>query len=351
MSNLSTPANVDSPDKITPDKVQEARIALLEHYTSQMQAYINRGLTFFSAILTLAAFYFQFEQSLAPWARFVVTVGVGFLLGCIVFSIARFAFYGQVVHAASKGPLKIVGGAETLMGQLDDSITNWATNELDRQAAGSFRWELWRPFFKLGASQTKSLAVCAAIWTAWVVVFADGGLANFLALPLSHGGFMDMSSFLPVFLGVLVGFAGDRVWSYVQNYLGRRDLLRGVKVELEQAKILALALKGNLLPTDNWKSAIYSGRAMLLKQNVRSRVGEMYFAIDNHNYEAKIVRQLGEEARGTLATTGGQGVVFNQAKMQLWTVRSEELQKSETSLAKSIGELLKESYWPSEASE
>jgi hypothetical protein len=157
--------------------------------------------------------------------------------------------------------------------------------------------------------------------------------------------------FLPTFFGVLVGFGADRVWSYFQNYLGRRDLLRGVKVELERAEKLALALKGNLLPTDNWKSAIYSGRAMLLKQKIRSQIGEMYFAIDNHNYEAKIVRQLGEEARGTLATSGGGGVSFNQAKMHLWTVRSQELEKSEASLASKIRELLRESYWPGDVSE
>jgi len=100
----------DSPDSFNANQVQEARIALLEHHTSQMQAYVDRGLTFFAALLGLLAAFIQFQGTLHGTVTLLIFVALGFLCGCILFSLARFARYGMTVSAVVNAPLTIRAG-------------------------------------------------------------------------------------------------------------------------------------------------------------------------------------------------------------------------------------------------
>lgn len=151
---------------------------------------------------------------------------------------------------------------------------------------------------------------------------------------------MDLESFLPPFFGVLAAFGLNYLYSYFKDLRVRRDLLRGIKTELEQNKEL-LNGKGNLLQRQNWDSAIYSGNAMLVRHEVRSRLGQIYFRISNHNYEAQIVRKLGEEARQAWSKDPATGnVTYSQAKNDLWVKRSKRLGENENALRTDIDGLL-----------
>lgn len=147
------------------------------------------------------------------------------------------------------------------------------------------------------------------------------------------------------FLGVLLGFGLERLYSWWSNRRSRRGLLRGAKLELEMGKKRLDEQKGKLIQTDAWQSAIYSGQAMLLRQEIRSRIGQVYFAVDNHNLEAKRVFAVGEEARQSTSTDAQGHVTFNQAKMEEWTKRSKMLMEEETGLSAAIQGLLNDSFW------
>jgi len=167
----------DSPDRFEQRQVQEARIALLEHHTSQMQAYVDRGLTFFGAFLALFAVFVQLSSttSLNPITVMTVFVALGFLCGCMLFSMARFARYGMTVRAVTKAPLIVKeNGSKTVLGQLDDCIGEWARKEMASDAIGEWKkkWKmkLWKILFDLGDDQTKSLRASVVLW---VIVFVS----------------------------------------------------------------------------------------------------------------------------------------------------------------------------------
>jgi hypothetical protein len=151
--------------------VQEARIALLEHHTSQMQVYVDRGVTFFGSFLALSAVFAQLsaEVNLNFATVTIVFIALGFLCGCVMFSLARFARYGMTVRAVTKAPLKVKkGGSQTVLGQLDTCIGKWAEKEIKREAKGKWSkkwtWKLWKVIFDIGNDQIKSLLVSALLW-------------------------------------------------------------------------------------------------------------------------------------------------------------------------------------------
>jgi hypothetical protein len=161
----------DSPDRFNADQVQEARIALLEHHTSQMQAYVDRGLMFFAALLGVFAVFVQFQRTLQNTVRLTIFVGLGFLCGCILFSIARFARYGMTLRAVAHAPLRIkAGDPSTLLGQLDTCIGEWAKQDIEDLAKRNWLWKLWKPFFQIGDSQAKSILAAALLWIIVVAI-------------------------------------------------------------------------------------------------------------------------------------------------------------------------------------
>ena len=111
-----------------------------------MQAYVDRGLTFFAALLGLFAAFVQFQQTLQGTVMLLIFVALGFLCGCIVFSLARFARYGMTVAAVTNAPLRIKAwpAPSTLLGQLESCIGEWAERDIEAAAMEERRWKLWR---------------------------------------------------------------------------------------------------------------------------------------------------------------------------------------------------------------
>jgi hypothetical protein len=134
----------------TPTQVQEARIALLEHNTSQMQAYKTYILTLTGAFMALMTFLFQWSINLNDLAIVTILVAMGFVVGVVFYSLTRFALFGELVGAIVYAPLgqnvKIRGGptydseAETLIGQLRDFAGHYAYEELKNHRNLPWRW-------------------------------------------------------------------------------------------------------------------------------------------------------------------------------------------------------------------
>jgi hypothetical protein len=150
---------------------------------------------------------------------------------------------------------------------------------------------------------------------------------------------MDLLSFLPPFFGVLAAFGLERLWTCIGNRNARGDLLKGLKEELEQTKTRLDELQGKLVPRDNWISAINSGRAMLLKYEIRSRISNVYFALDTYNYEIRLVRQFNEQARQAV------GAPDQDAKAKLAAVRWKQAVEMQKNHSLAVEALLKEDFW------
>ena len=133
--------------------------------------------------------------------------------------------------------------------------------------------------------------------------------------------------------GVALAFQLDRKLEEKRKKETRRKLLTSLKEELEKGRNL-LNGRGNLLPTYMWSDAIYSGSLMALKTNERIKLREIYEEIKNHNYEAKMVRELGIQSKS------------NPKVRALHAALSKRLINNEKRLKEKIDNLLKklESY-------
>ena len=149
---------------------------------------------------------------------------------------------------------------------------------------------------------------------------------------------MDFGSFLPPFFGVLSAFGLNYLYSWIKDSGTKRALLRALKAELEQARDRLREEQGKSVPMDNWQLAVHSGRALLLKHEVFSRIGKMYFAVDNYTYEIKLVRQFSERARQAVGEE-------QHAKQALASARWNQSVNMQRDLSKAIDDLLKESFW------
>jgi len=90
-------------------------------------------------------------------------------------------------------------------------------------------------------------------------------------------------------LGVLGAFILERLYSWYKDTQNENKLKESLRSELEKCLAL-LTGQGNLLPTMMWNSAVTSGDVKLLSYNERTQLSGFYFEIENHNYEAKRVR-------------------------------------------------------------
>jgi len=89
--------------------------------------------------------------------------------------------------------------------------------------------------------------------------------------------------------------------------------------------------KGNLLPTKMWESIVTSGDVKVLPFNERTQLFTIYFEIENHNYEAKRVRDS-----AVVALTGSHRVILagrDQAE-SYWRSLSKNLIEEEKNLVK-----------------
>ena len=134
---------------------------------------------------------------------------------------------------------------------------------------------------------------------------------------------------LATLLGVYSAFYLERISEEKRKENTRRELLISLKEELERGSDL-LNGRGNLLPTDTWSSAVSSGNLMTLKTNERIKLRQIYEEIKNHNYEAKMVRELGIQSKS------------NPKVRALHAALSKRLIDNEERLKEKIDNLLKE---------
>ena len=143
------------------------------------------------------------------------------------------------------------------------------------------------------------------------------------------------------FLGVIGAFASQRAYNKYKSSQERKKLKQNLKGELNVCVNL-LTGKGNLVPTAMWKSAISAGDIALLSFTDRSKLSAIYFEIDNHNYEAKRVRDS-----AVVAQTGSRRELCNgmPAAQAYWVGLSKSLISEEELLKQKIIEFLKDPLW------
>jgi len=149
-----------------------------------------------------------------------------------------------------------------------------------------------------------------------------------------------MSFVIGPFFGVLGAFALQRLYGWYRDSQNEKKLKESLRSELERCLAL-LTGKGNLLPVMMWNSAVSSGDVKLLSYDERTQLSGVYFEIENHNYEAKRVRDS-----AIVAQTGPRDVILNGKKASLayWVKSSEALRENEGNLKQRISELLKASW-------
>jgi hypothetical protein len=150
-----------------------------------------------------------------------------------------------------------------------------------------------------------------------------------------------VSFFTETFLGILTAFGLRRLWDWRKDNQNRKKLKESLKNEL-QGCIGLLVGKGMLLPTIMWNSTVTSGDVKLLSYNWRTRLSSVYFEIENHNYEAKRVRDS-----AIVAQTGSRDIILDGQKAPLWHwhALSKRLYENEKILKQRISKLLKEPWW------
>jgi predicted nucleic acid-binding protein len=169
LSTLSGQVVEDTPVALaSADQVQKARIALLEHHTSQMQGYKYYILTLVLGIFAVLDFWSR-AQDLAISVFGVnldsVTVAfifLGFISGSIFYSVARMVCYGQTVGATTEAPILQWNPQmkqRTLMKWLDECIY-LRTRSKPRLAPIEVLYQLGLPKRHLPL-----LGVCAIVWS------------------------------------------------------------------------------------------------------------------------------------------------------------------------------------------
>ena len=150
-----------------------------------------------------------------------------------------------------------------------------------------------------------------------------------------------MSLFVESFLGILAAFGLRRWWGWRKDSQNRKKLKESLKNELEKCMSL-LKGEGMLIPTKMWNSTVTSGDVKLLSFNERTQLSSIYFEIENHNYEAKRVRDSAIVAR-----TGNRHIIENgmSQAMAHWVRLSKRLREEENFLKQRISKLLKEPWW------
>jgi len=150
-----------------------------------------------------------------------------------------------------------------------------------------------------------------------------------------------MSEFLGTLAGIVIGFGLERSYSGFKARRHRKELKENLQSELKNCLSLLIG-QGNLLPTIMWNSTITSGDIGVLSFADRTKIASLYFQIDNHNYEAKRVRDS-----AVVAQTGSRNVICDgmPAAQAYWVALSKSLIKEEESLREKITEILKDKTW------
>jgi hypothetical protein len=150
-----------------------------------------------------------------------------------------------------------------------------------------------------------------------------------------------MSFVVGPFLGVIGGFASERAIVWYKNKVNRTKLKENIRDELTRC-IERLSGEGNLLPTTMWNSTMATGDLKLLSFSQRTKLSAIYFDIENHNSEAKRVRD-----GAVIAKTGPQNVRIvgiGSLAEYYWKELSKQLIIAEKDLKRKIAKFLEESW-------
>jgi homoserine trans-succinylase len=154
---------------------------------------------------------------------------------------------------------------------------------------------------------------------------------------------MDFFSFLPPFAGVLLAFVIGWIYSAYQNHRRKINVLRGVRKELESARKRLADKRAHRIEREalyEWISSVNSGTVLLLDNDSRTKIGNLYFAIDNYNYEAEILRRVYTKYREA------KGTPQEKVREQIYTESNQQVFTMENDIVNAIDALLKEGFWP-----
>jgi hypothetical protein len=142
---------------------------------------------------------------------------------------------------------------------------------------------------------------------------------------------------------VFSAFSLDRAWTRLENHRTRKQLKEDLRKELEVCVLRLSEHDVKRIATQTlyaWQLSVHSGTAKFLWPNERKEIGSKYFALDNYNYEAELVRAFGEDYRQA------KGQPDEEPKKILWKMRSKTILEMQDSLAADIGSFLtKDSFW------
>jgi hypothetical protein len=92
------------------------------------------------------------------------------------------------------------------------------------------------------------------------------------------------------FAGVFLGFRKNSKHQDMVNHEKKLLLLKILRHEVKKSIDLLQDPLGNLIPIDAWNSIVYSGNIVLFEHPLSTKLGDIYFNIQNYNYEAKRTR-------------------------------------------------------------
>ena len=142
-----------------------------------------------------------------------------------------------------------------------------------------------------------------------------------------------MLNFIATLFGVISAFGLrwlGRRWTNHETRIRLKNDLRGeltkCKKRLEDESIKRIETQTLYV----WQLAVHSGDARFLHPKERNKIAEKYFALNNYNYEAELVRAFGETYRQAI------GMPDEEPKERLWIERSLKISETRIGLKDDI---------------
>jgi hypothetical protein len=144
-------------------------------------------------------------------------------------------------------------------------------------------------------------------------------------------------------LGILLGFGIQGLINRDKDDLLCKDYLKLIRTELEETKVkLSDSYSIDVLYTDVWDSAIFSGTIRLLSAEQVVELSKTYKAIKKYSFQAEIIKKRLERL-DNLTLREKQAEPYMEEEKRLET--RIEITKANNALAKRIGDILKQSWW------
>jgi len=133
-------------------------------------------------------------------------------------------------------------------------------------------------------------AIAIIIIPVGMIIYLDPQLANII-LDLIR---IIIGPLVGAFAGVFLGFRKNSKHQEELNYEKKLLLLKILRHEVTKSIDLLKDPLGYLIPIDAWNSIVYSGNIVLFEHTLSTKLGDMYFDVQNYNYEAKRTRDASE---------------------------------------------------------